>query len=241
MNQPLVPTRIVDRNGKQTTVHRKAAQQSGSEWKPPAVAVSVPTGLSAEEREQMITAIRYKASASILRGQNMVGLERHLSGFDDDLLKSIRECQVNVPTGHARVNGAIVDKCSSSEVREMIHFSPLVEDAHRYTALMMIIRSLRHYPQLPEATEYSSAEEPVRAKAEALVKVLCEVFWGRGKGAFTGDGSTYPDDELIDLVVSSPEKAELIANFIVDRETTDVNLIRELVANDAVPLSDGVL
>ena len=241
MTQPLIPTPIVDRNGRRTTVYRKPASSSAAVNLPP-VKSTVSQSPTQVDRSALIESIRYNVSQKAARGRNMPELIPYLDNFDDDLLVRLKDYHTDDTHGYDRISRAILNRTVANELRELVHFSPLIHHDARDATARMLINSLREYVvQLPSAASYSKTEKPVREKAEALVRVLSAVAHVDGTSAFDGYGNTYPNRELIDLIVSSPEKAELMANVILGRKSTDVNMIREVLINDSVPMSDGVL
>lgn len=51
----------------------------------------------------------------------------------------------------------------------------------------------------------------------------------------------FSDRKLIEYVLATPERAELIAHTMVERESTDLNFIRMIMDTDVLSLAEGLL
>ena len=243
-SSPLVPTPIVDKNGRQTTVHRRSADQSASAKTMPAPAVSPSkpsSDLSPYQRRQLAEGIDSAARVASGSGRSKELVQFVLYSYPDELLLRIEEIQRDKPEGIKLVNYLIMEGVGADEVSEMIHFSPLMEKGIKLFVAQNILRSLHNYPHLPSSKDYSKESPEVLAKAESIVRVKDAMFSFIGVRMFMGMGSTIEDESLITLAVDNADKSVLIAASMKARQTTDVELLREVLRSDSMPVSDGVL
>lgn len=244
ISNPLVPTPIVDKNGRQTTVHRRSGGPVSSSVSAIPAPSSPPTKtdrLTPYERRSLVDAIEKEARRASVSGRNVELVKHTMYGYPEELLTRISEVQSESGDTARMVNYLLMEGVTGNEVSEMIHFAPFMSSGIRLFVAQNFLRSLHHYPQLPPSDDYGKESEEVRSKAEAIIRVADAMFSYTGVLMFKGVGSMIDEETLIDLAVSNPEKSQLLASAIKSRKTTEIGVLREVLEADNAPLSEGVL
>lgn len=137
---------------------------------------------------------------------------------------------------------------NANTIHEYLSFRPYLDEKTYRGAALSFIKGLRMYPQLPPADNYAATDGHVQAQVIALLRVVEKmdadhdtsdnmnppISYDRGIAVLTGD-------DLIRLVIANPEKAEMIAQTIIERGTSDAALIASVIGTDAQSLSRGTL
>ena len=133
-----------------------------------------------------------------------------------------------------------------------------------------LLGALRHYPQLPELDNYSNANDDTRETINALLTVTARlekenterrlrnnVVRDKTLGIFHGLPLEYlkpkrvahglvramviSSEPLVQLIVDNPDKADHIADIVIDRDTVDVPFIDSIINSSTVAVSTGTL
>jgi hypothetical protein len=113
-----------------------------------------------------------------------------------------------------------------------------------------VVRSLHHYPQLPEHDDYSEAPESVQKQCIALMETVSAVLGNVDdtRGVFTKvivpdreDAFLLADEALAKAVIGYPDEAPRIIEAIREHRTARFAVIDALLNEDQSPLVDGVL
>lgn len=140
----------------------------------------------------------------------------------------------------------------STTIREARCFSEHLPQYGVHFAQIMI-RSLRHYPQLPKHPDYSTADETTKNQCIALMIATDTIHNGiknveekyellKSQQDATGEPIMLLDgDGLIELLMDKPDQAQQIADLIVARKTGNGDLIRDILNHETPALADGLL
>lgn len=123
-----------------------------------------------------------------------------------------------------------------------------------------LLNGLHYYSQLPQTEDYSTADQQTQQQVHALLTVghkLGEEQYDRLSTALNGGPETFElpleyvdpnhgsnkvaGDDLINLILEYPQRADQIADIIIERNTSDVALIRSIVTSSTPSLSNGTL
>jgi hypothetical protein len=117
----------------------------------------------------------------------------------------------------------------------------------------MILRTLHLYAQLPQTDNYADCDPSITEQVAALVLVTERLYACFLEGQYSGsnrpwlpitqlrDGVILSERDLIQLILDRPQDAERIAAVIIDRQTTDMGLIRSVLDSSAKSLSNGLI
>lgn len=140
------------------------------------------------------------------------------------------------------------DQNDLAAVDEYVTFSHYVSRTTTMNMARKMINSLHSYPQLPVMDNYAEASEQVQTQISALLHVADRLF----QAFSTRLDNNYPlildkgkvmleGDSLIRLVITHPDKADLIATTIISRNIKDATLLRDVITSDAPSISEGTL
>lgn len=139
----------------------------------------------------------------------------------------------------------------SNYIREALCFYPHIKTKSAYLA-DVFLKSLRHYPQLPNVPDYSSADELTRKQCIAIM-IATDIIHSRmairdrvsfltPKHSPAGDAvQMITGNGLVELLMDKPDDAHRIAEIIVTRATGDAELIKSILNHETPVLADGIL
>lgn len=190
-NRNLVPTPIVNKNGVQTTVHKKASLT-------PSVAVALPSpaitagsaALSPEDRTEAITMVNDKVKESqSLNGWNPKkwsygDLGTTLRSCSDGTIIAIRDLLLVDPRGFLQREErddflfALAqkdEKVSGTTIHEYITYAEHLRGTPMSTK-MELVKGLHSCPQLPTMQNYSDADPETAASIITLLSVTRSLY-----------------------------------------------------------------
>lgn len=256
MTENLVPTRIVNRNGVQTTVYRKPGRVLRQ-----ASAIPAPAGSTASEltREELLDDLSLKVRAicreqysgandvdqpTILRTLTgySTGTLRRLNGF---LLDSSWQRSGSKPSvvGHAVGRGEGEEFISDS-----MNFLPAVGKSS-------LIRSLRHYPQFRDLpVDDIAPDSELYRQALAVMDTADFIRYTFESNYQPGQQRPYQemkipgvpsfqvltDERIVDLIMERYEDTGRIKDIVTEHQSAEYEVIVAALDNGAA-LGDGTL
>jgi hypothetical protein len=249
MTRNLHPTPITDKNGKQTTVHKKAQPlPTAAESSIPAPSLPVKKDLievrqSAEARVTELYDKHHDSSvdySSYLHREIQQYSERILNSIDlatrndDDLSRGVVEEIVN-GEDHALINAAIHYYRESGstdyfrtalDVRALVTYSPLQKhrdlgdvDEHTQKQCLALMRFSHLIDTLPASPSPFLAYVPYDSFEMRLIK----------------------DESLIELIANRPDDVEMIAGIVLQYGTTNSAVISGVMAGMHPAVAEGYL
>jgi hypothetical protein len=144
---------------------------------------------------------------------------------------------------------------SEAFIGEFAMFGGMIpDDSTGMHKAMSYVRSLHHYPQLPQVDDYSKADEKTKTACRGLLALTSRLSEVRKD--FSSDSQpvagiphdydnyntpVIQDEGLVQLVVDRPEDAQIIGDSAIARVTTDAQTIISVMDYDIKSLSSGVL
>jgi hypothetical protein len=248
----LVPTVTTDKNGKVTTVYTKPVGV-------PETSFVIPAPTFTKEASTGRTATANRVSSAVcetlsLDGEHAKRVNSALVDYPDDLIAKLDHHFTSDSHGTYFTAMAIDKKATHSFVNEVIAFGANFQTDSTELAHCMI-RSLHHYNQLPSMDDYSLAPKEVRTQCIAILAVTealddhayfndvaLPLKYTPNAGDNDSDYALLQGDDLIALVLERPLDASEIADIIIERGTSDVELIREIMSqDDSRALNSGIL
>lgn len=138
----------------------------------------------------------------------------------------------------------VTEEDKERTVREIMSMVTLFRDDLNTDEMLRIINGLHHVGQF-DGKHLDALTEDERQLAEELTNLTATIYIRIGSSALgtTDDGDGDPTlhlrKDLADLIARYPGQVESIQGFIIDRESTDAELIREYLQIGA--LGEGVL
>lgn len=135
-------------------------------------------------------------------------------------------------------------------------------DIRRYVLLAVIEESATGRNTVPRINSLTASKEPLLLEypistdrglnaQHGLICFMLALYEPRDYDMVEevlGDDETgqsaygwFSDRKLIEYVLATPERAELIAHTMVERESTDLNFIRMIMDTDVLSLAEGLL
>lgn len=238
----LVPTPTVDKNGKQTTVYKRA-EPPAQKRKVPAPASPSVNSLD-EDTALVMKMLGMKGNDA--RRQVLSVLWQFPAPFRLTLQGLLRQKDRELAT---HIAGMIRSNEGQTTIRECNALLRAIDvpDLEMGTAL---VKSLRHCNQLEWASDYSVVDDELRAKCIALMGTTAAVMEvndeypaivlaSNMKG--TKDSPIIRDEFLVQAVLERPEEAPAIIRVIKEHGLTSYPPIRAVLDGITVPLVDGVL
>lgn len=265
MNQNLVPTPIVNKNGVPTTVHKKAPQLATNS----AAAVPAPslkqkprtptTTMTPEQRAQSIELFVMLSNQGmpLERPSADNKLREGLNKYSDELLVKLLTHAQKDDTS----NGAFL-LAVEGKTEEYMHtylalhgdkYDLIFETGRGYSFnLPEAVDSLAEYTQLP----YEHSDDYYQ-KAIALTGVVAAIQYkipyeenGQAANAQYLSYSPAPDSKwtarlsnnyLVDFILERPDQWEEIADIITTRHTQDPDVIQPILDYEVSAMRDGTL
>lgn len=241
----------MDKNGKQTTVYRRAEAPGSHAAHIPAPVV-VPRGRDevAEQIDRIIDEIDESVAIS---GEGERGrIKSTLESYSPNFLSVVEESLQHLET--VTIASVLIQNGESqSLVSEALTFMPQVE-TERFYERLRVVQSLHsdYYPGLRKVEDYGVADKHLQSQCLAIFKVTLamkqhsEDRSGDLRMAGVGPEKVHraaimSDQRMIALVLEKPEKADLIVDTIRERRTGDFGVIHAVVNQEAIALSSGTL
>jgi hypothetical protein len=264
MNPNLVPTRIVNKNGVTTTVHKKPLGPSSTSNALPAPAVTaLPTrALTEAQRSDMISKTHRRLW--VIHGGRNVGtgmyhadaIRELMLTYPDNAVASMHNYIMTDFTGNR-----IETRNRTDFLNAVMHYATTGNAANEYLTFrehlttsnhigikdnMAILRALHDYQQLPVMADYSEADQDTQEKITALLTVTQGLYnrykehqreaLGSSKAGW-GEPITVPDPLEFGLPLDTSKFVRLIGDDLI-------NLITEQPENaDEITrriLKDGI-
>jgi hypothetical protein len=173
-----------------------------------------------------------------LFGQTLVNND-NMVDYDEELLGQLLALKKS-PDGESlwfEVERHVIQRHSTDFIHtaEVLFFMKPFLSKFGVSYLATTIPSLHYYEELPQYEDYSKAPEDVRALCTALLRVVHAIdsLPLTHPHRLSTDG-TIDDPELMHLILEHPDRAELIADTIIQRETADPVMLRGVVESGAL-------
>lgn len=237
----LVPTTVVDKNGRRTTVHKKVPGTSKMVSLPHVAAPSAAVSDKKRQRDRiraLLDAWPDYAKDS-LKGSNVRTL---LMKCSTDSLERLEHTRVNDPGTFIKLGYMASDGCSEADISEAMYFFPEVRSSTYFIA-RRIMASLHEYRELPCTQYLSSEDEDVRSQRAALIRVIEALIDGDHGEAFYDRQPPFiiRDSKLVEFTIEHSDRSDLIAGLVRDRGATDVNVLAQLLESESPALGTGLL
>lgn len=241
----LVPTPIVDKNGKPTTTYTKPSQTAAKK-----LAMPSPVVPSLKDRQIDDIVVHVAGSMSLDEMSQYDDIRQLLSDYPDILIKRIADAisEQKLPYITAALIG---NKSRAATVEEALTFHRYM-DTDSPDQAWCVMRGLHHYAQLPKVDDFSLTDEATQKQVIALI-IATEImdndwYFNSSKGLPLGmidtpDGKIeiINDPKIVDLLMERPERAAQIADIIVERKSTDIDLIVNILNMQNSDIAEGVL
>lgn len=149
---------------------------------------------------------------------------------------------------HDRLSTIFESNYDAEVIRRFIILSLAFDDSLTRVglggAILMVSNpSSQHFEKYPIGTEagylgQKALVEFIMQVTDAGTSLIKRRLFSRPEHARTG---WFTDESLVELVLGNPDKVEQISSIVIERQRTDTDLIREVLAADAVAMSSGVL
>lgn len=164
-----------------------------------------------------------------------------LGKYSDKLLEAVVEATDGNQKAIWMVHRSLGHELSESAVWEWLVFSPLMY-SQSYLLAKKLLETLHECRYLPTTTDFTRAGEEVLNQCKALI-IVCQVALDVDREAFH-DGPPYfafKDDSLTELIISNPDRADHIGDIMIERSTTDAEIIKTVLGAETASLSAGAL
>lgn len=248
MAKNLIPTKVVDKNGRLTTVHKRGEE-------PTQVLSSIPAPIVSpvidSDNEARIARIIDEIGESVsIESEDEVRWT--LESYSPEFLVTVEAALQELETV---TTAALLIQAGDPQhlVSEAITFLPQVKMLGFYEAVR-VVQSLHggFYPDLPKRDDYSIAEAQIQSQCVALLKVTLAMqqktddrntsmrMVDVGESNFDRV-AIMSDQRMIALVLERPQDADLIVDTITNRRTGDFGVIHAVLNSEAIALSGGTL
>lgn len=239
--QHLTPTRIVNKNGVATTVYRKRPDAAIASQSIPVLSASR-TPSRAKTISELSKTFCSEGSLTSIHPHTRGAVMDSLHEYSDAMLERISHILQNDPArNHSsvfeRIRVRIIEGHSEGRINETICFSHVLKGEGSHIVQLML-DSLHTYDQLPQTDDLSLESQRTIDQCVGLLHVIRPLSNMVG---VLDNNWKIENDELVEVVLNQPEQAERIADFIEDRQVIEVDLIKEMLANESPALSDGAL
>ena len=178
-----------------------------------------------------------------------------LDGYSDALLtRMLQVCKDRTQTASA-IGVMVYRDEPESFIREFAVFGGLVQDKTTGMEISMpFVRSLHHYPQLPQIDDYSQSDDSTKLACRELILLAAQLMdeaesfseENQPIKSIQHDYDSYNtpiinSDGLVKLIVDRPEDAKRIGEIVMERKTLDAQTIVGVMDYNTKSLSSGVL
>lgn len=252
LKRALAPVRILDKNGKATTVYRRGSDTVDEPVTLPKPAFSLPSEADIKEsRTRRISEeVIFLTGAEGDSADEAERIYTSLQEYSTEFLKKVdRLLLVSDTANDVAANDAallIKDGYSEGSINEVLKYREVAGIPGFYQS-MRLVQTLdaKNYPGLPESDDYSKADDAVQSQCNALLKVTGAIWnhVGESRGALKNLNNVpvIADSRLVTLVLEHHEDADVITSLIRDRKTADFDVIDGVLNSASTPLSSGSL
>lgn len=126
-------------------------------------------------------------------------------------------------------------------MRELATYADAFDSNTDIDFLEMAVNALEDYDELPKMDDYSAAEPELKEFINEMLAITDTLY----SEAFDEDSDSTPkrivDIPLRELLFAHPDRAADIHQVIFDRDTTDVETIKQVIFSPSKTLSEGAL
>lgn len=268
-NHNLIPTPVVNKNGVATTVYKKPEVIGVVGRSIPAPTPSAESSLVRLSRMVInhLMPSRVRRLPADLKGfekdrdKALSTLARFPEELQDDILFLMNNDDED-ETHRITLVYSLTQGAPESFFNEYVAYNQfLTRDNY-----CRLLNGLRQYPQLPKVDDYSAVPERTREQITALLNVTEEVLdesrfriklnsrvrgydhglpvfvaAGEAQINYNGEAAVLTEKDLVQLILDHPEKSDQIKRIIIDRNTGDAELIRDIITTSAPAISEGTL
>lgn len=254
----LIPTQIVDKNGKRTTVHKKATGPTGSKSIPPVAAIPVP--------DNIVNTVSHRLAQEWIDSQSNNGLDYQraynfalqdsrevLGKCSPETIQRIYGPEMTPGRRLSLING-FSDKWSEENVNDYMSIAQAADELEMYyKEVKTFLISFEYFKEikLDEGEPYTEK----RAKqVDALTRVLWHMYrnphnlpdidiWEEFKDQY-GEWEEVlyiKDEKLRSLITDTTQDLPAITDLITQRSILDADQIMEILSSDTTALREGTL
>jgi hypothetical protein len=251
MTSNLTPTPVVDKNGRQTTVYKRA---EGSVKYATVIPAPVVVDPAQDEIDAKVNWIidEIDESVHLSDQEDREAVRSTLETYSPEFLIKVEEALQHLETVTI-ASLLIAAGESESLVSEALTFMPQMEVV-RFHESLNLVKSLHrdYYPGLPKVKDYGVADDHVQSQCIAILKI--SLAMKRYSDDRDGDlrmvdvgtenidrAAIMADQRMIALVLERPDEADLIVDTIRERGTGEFGVIHAVLSNEAIALSSGTL
>lgn len=249
----LVPERRVDKNGRSVIRHVKPSNAGKARKSLPAPSSATPT--RGQILHRLTTGIATQMGYTLEEQDEWHAINETLEGYSDQFLTRLNAA-FKPRTQIATAIAVMVYRDETEQfIREFAAFGGVIPDESNGMDLAMAyVRSLHHYPQLPQVDDYSVADEATKQACRELMLLTYRmedeiVLFEGGTDpvktiAHDYDSFSTPvlnHDGLVRLIIERPQDAQRIGDIAIERGTGDPRAIVEVMDHGVSSLSGGVL
>ena len=250
MTNPLVPTPVVDKNGRLTTVYKRqeVSGRDGSVLPSPVV-----TELKRAKQDIISGIVEEMREMNLCWNDDEIESITHtLNGYAIASLLMVEDA-LQKDAESASLVGLLIQAEEEQEfVSEALLYMPQMGYKGFWDAARQVKTLHGYYPTLPPCDDYSKADEYVQQQCAALLKVTAAVDTmardGNQTMKMTAVGNKnldrvaiLSDSRLIEYVIDHPQSADQIVALIADRGVSDYRVIHSVLHSESVALSSGML
>jgi hypothetical protein len=252
----LTPTSIVDKNGKQTTVHKRQPAPSA----PKVLAGLKPTASPSAnhaDRLSMYVPVEYMLKEELFLKERKLSHDQIGEMLDDlhpDTLIKLAKVKDDFEGGYFLVQQAIHEAAVGASVAPMNNLALFYDGAppheHERRRYMAYVNGLANPAEFDDDQDFSKSPESVQRSMKAVLKVTLGVTMQHYRTSNIGGTMwTYlSSNALAGLVMERPEDADRIITILTDRPKMpcftpdEVGHLRDMLdQNVAAPLAEGIL
>lgn len=248
----ITPVRILDKNGKATTVYRRGSDPVDEPVTLPKPAFSLPSAADLKESrtrrisEEVVSLMGTEGDPEKEAENIYVRLQEHSAEF---LKKIDRLLLADDAVSDVAANDVAIlikDGYSESSINEVLKYREVAGIFSFYQSMRLVLTlDANNYPGLPECDDYSKADDTVQSQCNALLKVTGAICNHLGESQVAlrslNNVPVIADSRLITLVLERHEDADVITSLIRDRKTADFDVIDGVLKSASAPLSNGTL
>jgi hypothetical protein len=251
MTNNLIPTPVVDKNGRQTTVYRRAEETVSHATGIPAPMVAAPVQDEVEKRINRIID-EIGESVSLADQEDREAIRSTLETYSPEFLIEVEEALQHLET--VTIASLLIAAGESEPlVNEALTFMPEMEVVGFHESFRLVQSLHRdYYPGLPKVENYGAADDHLQSQCLAILKV--SLAMKRHSDDRDGDlrmadvgrrnidrAAIMADQRMIALVLERPNDVDLITDTIKERRTGEFGVIHAVLSNEAIALSSGTL
>lgn len=249
----LVPTRVVNKNGVQTTVYKKAAEQEAA----PVVLPSPVMATNSRSIHELALSLMddLRDVNRRIDEEDMDGVADRLGSLDRDYLEILERAVSRSEKAGEVVLHLLVFDTDHDVVKTAAHFIPELPEA-AWTGSSSLVRGLSRYEQLSGYSDHSTSEESVQSQCLALIKVASSLEHHNFTSYVESPADTFPvvyehtslksyryirDASLVELILERPEDADRMARIIEEQGSISANTMRGLLEGSSSAFASGTL